>query len=162
MLNSLLGGHTSEALALVSTIDFLRYSPRKYIISEGDTLSARKATELEENMTKLKEVRRCGKYLPFTEPSLLKLKGSPTSYEILIVPRARRVHQPLVSTPPTAIWSLISILKYLIRVSFISKSSFADVLLLNGPGTCFILCIAVYILKVSIFLWIPCHSLWGD
>ena len=41
------GGHTSEALALVSSLDFTRYTPRKYIISEGDTLSARKAEELE-------------------------------------------------------------------------------------------------------------------
>ena len=27
--------------------------------------------------------------------------------------------------------------------------NFADILILNGPGTCFILCIAVYINKVS-------------
>ena len=42
------GGHTTEALALVSSLDFVRYTPRTYIISDGDTLSAQKARELEE------------------------------------------------------------------------------------------------------------------
>ena len=42
------GGHTTEALALVSGLDFTRYTPRTYIISDGDTLSAQKARELEE------------------------------------------------------------------------------------------------------------------
>ena len=42
------GGHTTEGLALVSGLDFARYTPRTYIISDGDTLSAQKAHELEE------------------------------------------------------------------------------------------------------------------
>jgi len=42
------GGHTTEALALVSALDFARYTPRTYIISDGDTLSAQKAREMEE------------------------------------------------------------------------------------------------------------------
>lgn len=42
-----LGGHTSEALALVSALDFSRYTPRTYLISEGDNLSLQKATLLE-------------------------------------------------------------------------------------------------------------------
>ncbi|THH07230.1 hypothetical protein EW145_g3527 [Phellinidium pouzarii] len=100
------GGHTSEALALVSTLDFLRYTPRKYI-----------------------------------------LVGSPVTYEILVVPRARRVHQSLITTPPTAAWSLITSLRHMLQAPLISRRSFADVLLLNGPGTCFVLCIAVYTLR---------------
>lgn len=42
------GGHTTEALALISALDFTRYTPRTYLISDGDTLSAQKARELEE------------------------------------------------------------------------------------------------------------------
>ncbi len=41
------GGHTSEALSLLSALDFNRYVPRIYIISEGDTLSMQKAVVLE-------------------------------------------------------------------------------------------------------------------
>lgn len=44
-----LGGHTSEALTLISALDFDRYSPRTYVISEGDSLSAQKAMSLESN-----------------------------------------------------------------------------------------------------------------
>ncbi|KAH8118986.1 glycosyltransferase family 1 protein [Phellopilus nigrolimitatus] len=124
------GGHTSEALALISTLDFIRYSPRKYIVSEGDSLSAQKVAELERELVRQKN-----------------LTGRPTAYEILIVPRARHVHQALMATPPTAIWSLISSLQQLMRIPLTAGEPFADVLLLNGPGTCCILCVAVYITR---------------
>ena len=42
------GGHSTEALALVSALNFSRYTPRTYIISDGDNLSSQKARELEE------------------------------------------------------------------------------------------------------------------
>lgn len=42
-----LGGHTTEALKLVSSLDFNRYTPRTYVVSEGDAFSARKALALE-------------------------------------------------------------------------------------------------------------------
>lgn len=43
----LIGGHTSEILTLASALDFSRYHPRVYIVSDGDTLSAQKAVDLE-------------------------------------------------------------------------------------------------------------------
>lgn len=46
-----LGGHTTEALALLSSIDFSRYTPRTYIVSDGDHLSAQKAAALESSKT---------------------------------------------------------------------------------------------------------------
>ncbi|KAJ7901898.1 oligosaccharide biosynthesis protein Alg14-like protein, partial [Mycena olivaceomarginata] len=117
-----LGGHTSEALALISALDFNRYSPRTYVISEGDSFSAQKARELESS----KETSTC-----------------PAQYTLLTIPRARRVHQSLVTTPPTALYSLLLCIYY---ITF-ARISFADVLILNGPGTCFVLCIAVYVNK---------------
>ena len=41
------GGHTSEALLLLSAIDFARYTPRSYIVSQEDTLSVQRAVEFE-------------------------------------------------------------------------------------------------------------------
>lgn len=78
----------------------------------------------------------------------------PAKYTILLIPRARRVRQPLVTTPPTAFLSLLSCI-YLVTLAqiplpFRNCRSFADILILNGPGTCFVLCIAVYVNKVSI------------
>ncbi|CAE6397301.1 unnamed protein product, partial [Rhizoctonia solani] len=115
------GGHSTEALALVSSLDFDRYSPRTYIISEGDTLSAKKAAALES----------------------LKKPGN-SDYRILTMPRARRVHQSLASTPLTALRSLIWTLQFMTVPAITSKKRFADVLLVNGPGTCVALVLVAY------------------
>ncbi|KAJ7178486.1 glycosyltransferase family 1 protein [Mycena crocata] len=121
------GGHTSEALTLISALDFARYSPRTYLISEGDSLSAQKASDLESS----KATTTC-----------------PARYAIVVIPRARRLHQPLITTPPTALYSLLSCIYHVtIAHSLCRQPSFADVLILNGPGTCFVLCIAVYVNK---------------
>ncbi|KAH8828041.1 UDP-N-acetylglucosamine transferase subunit ALG14 [Flagelloscypha sp. PMI_526] len=81
------GGHTTEALALLQTLDLDKYTPRTYIISEGDSLSADKARKFETSR----------------DPSS-------TSYTVITLPRARRVHQSLVSTPATALRSLVGLL----------------------------------------------------
>ncbi|KAJ7924876.1 glycosyltransferase family 1 protein [Mycena leptocephala] len=124
------GGHTSEALTLISALDFNCYSPRTYVISEGDSFSAQKAADLE---------------------SLKATSACPAKYTISLIPRARRVRQPLVTTPPTAFLSLLSCICLVtmaqIPLPFRNRRSFADILILNGPGTCFVLCIAVYVNK---------------
>ncbi|KAJ7462370.1 glycosyltransferase family 1 protein [Mycena galericulata] len=120
------GGHTSEALSLISALDFHRYSPRTYVISEGDTLSAQKAVDLE-----------LSKATTHLTPQ----------YTLLTIPRARNVHQPLLTTPPTAFYSLLSCIYHVTLTRILRRSSFADVLILNGPGTCFVLCVAVYLNK---------------
>lgn len=125
------GGHTSEALSLLSSLDFNRYTPRKYVVSEGDILSAEKAVSLE------------------TSKATSASSQPGTDYNILVIPRARRVHQSLFMTPPTALRSLLACVFHVSIAPLISSgpgiSSFADVLILNGPGTCFVLCIAVYL-----------------
>ncbi|KAF4598570.1 UDP-N-acetylglucosamine transferase subunit [Pleurotus pulmonarius] len=125
------GGHTSEALSLLSSLDFTRYTPRKYVVSEGDILSAEKAISLE------------------TSKSTGASPPSGTDYNILVIPRARRVHQSLFLTPPTALRSLLACVFHVSIAPLISSgpgsSSFADVLILNGPGTCFVLCVAVHL-----------------
>ncbi|KAI0093060.1 oligosaccharide biosynthesis protein Alg14-like protein [Irpex rosettiformis] len=116
------GGHTTEALTLLSSLDFARYSPRTYIVSCGDTLSAKKAVALE------------------------SLKASEIlAYSVITIPRARRVHQSLLTTPLTSMQSLATCVYHITLSPLITGVHFADVLLLNGPGTCVIVCIAVYI-----------------
>ncbi|KAG8679047.1 UDP-N-acetylglucosamine transferase subunit, partial [Ceratobasidium sp. 394] len=61
------------------------------------------------------------------------------------MPRARRVHQSLLTTPLTAMASLIWTIRVLTLPALRARRSFADVLLINGPGTCFILTLGVYI-----------------
>ncbi|KAN0129728.1 Oligosaccharide biosynthesis protein Alg14 like domain containing protein, partial [Lactarius tabidus] len=133
------GGHSSEALTLVSTLDFSRYAPRTYLVSEGDSLSATKATALE----RLKAA---------SEPSLDPIG----EYQILTIPRARRVHQNLLTLPFTVLRSLVVSFYYVTLAPRLLGESFkvdADVLLLNGPGTCFVLCVAAYINRVGDLLF---------
>ena len=67
------------------------------------------------------------------------------------MPRARRVHQPLWTTPPSVLVSLIACVRHTIRAALYPESAW-DVLILNGPGTCFSICTAVYFNRVSLLL----------
>jgi len=133
------GGHTSEALTLVSALDFSRYYPRTYIISEGDGLSAQKVRDLEASKSKTMKVH---------------IASAAPQYTLITIPRARRVHQSLLATPPTALYSLASCIYHVTILPLMQTriSPFAEVLLLNGPGTCLTLCIATYINR---FLGLP-------
>jgi len=124
------GGHTTEAITLVSSLDFERYSPRTYIIGEGDVLSAQKAVKLEE----------------------LRDHNGISQYRILTLPRARGVHQSFISTPPTFLKSLLYSFIHICVMPIIERRRFADVLILTGPGTCVPVCLVALI---SRFLALP-------
>ncbi|KAH9985995.1 oligosaccharide biosynthesis protein Alg14 like-domain-containing protein [Russula compacta] len=136
------GGHSSEALSLVSALDFSRYTPRTYLVSEGDTLSEQKAVALEQLKT--------------ASASSLN-SGVPIGrYQILTIPRTRRVHQSILTVPFTAPRSLLAAVFHVTLAPWLSGDSTFDVLLLNGPGTCFVLCVAAY---VNRFLGLPSPKL---
>lgn len=126
------GGHTSEALKLASALDFGRYSPRTYIVSEGDTFSAQKALALE-------HIKAADRAFSDDRPQ----------YKLLFIPRARRVHQSLLSTPPHAVKSLLACMRFVSVRPLFKKGAFrqpfVDLLILNGPGTCVILCAAIFL-----------------
>ncbi|KAI9507433.1 glycosyltransferase family 1 protein [Russula earlei] len=119
-----IGGHSSEALSLVSALDFSRYGPRTYLISDGDSLSEQKACH----------------------------GASTGGYQILTIPRARRVHQGILTVPFTALRSLLGAMYHVTLAPRLFGDSTFDVLLLNGPGTCVVLCVAVYLNR---FLGLP-------
>lgn len=89
--------------------------------------------------------------MPSLQGLSLKAQG-PAQYSLLTIPRARRVRQSLLTTPSTALVSLLSCVYHItvahLSLPFRNRPPFADVLILNGPGTCFTLCIAVYVNKV--------------
>ncbi|KAF5317209.1 hypothetical protein D9611_003823 [Ephemerocybe angulata] len=158
------GGHTSELLAMISGLDFHRYQPRIYYVSEGDTLSANKAIALEKSKasaggsTQVHETSS-----PSSATAFVPERSSSTSesedvlpYTIVVIPRARRVHQSLLTTPATALvslfWcqyhvSLSSVFRPKTNPSKPTRDEATSVLILNGPGTCLTLCLAVYVNK---------------
>ncbi|UKZ56105.1 hypothetical protein TrVGV298_009933 [Trichoderma virens] len=78
------GGHTKEMLMMMDDgfCDFSHFH-RRYLISSGDSMSENHLHDYEESLASLCKSR----------------ETSPGTYDKRIVTRARRVHQPLWSTP---------------------------------------------------------------
>jgi beta-1,4-N-acetylglucosaminyltransferase len=103
---------------LLASLPMSRYRRRTYIISSGDAHSATLAKVFESKM-------------------------SPTNdqFHIVDIPRARRVHQPLLTSPLTSLRCLIVCLSSIARLD-------AEIVLLNGPGSCVPFCFAVFLFRV--------------
>lgn len=155
------GGHTTELIRLLSALPADRYTPRTYLISSGDRFSADKARAHEASLSA-------------SSPS----SSSPESerdddeYEIITLPRARAVHQSFWTTPFSlarslaACFKLIALDPIVLRRTYKQGAAhrkqdeksarvFADLILMNGPGTCVPVVLAVYILRVSALCFSP-------
>ncbi|WVQ77990.1 hypothetical protein IAT38_000071 [Cryptococcus sp. DSM 104549] len=123
------GGHTSEMKALLSTLDFDRYQPRTYIHCHGDTLSLIAVADLE--LANRTHVRA-------------------DMYDLLPLPRARQVAQPPLSTLFSAMKTVFVAVCHLFILPLLRHPStpFADLLLINGPGTCVVLVLVSWIRRI--------------
>lgn len=155
------GGHTAEMLALLADLDPNLYNRRTYVISAGDDFSAIQAISFEQELTTLHPRNQTTPSLippPLlfqTTPehqqqqqqqqqSALPPPPPPTSYYSLhFVPRARKIHQPLLTTPFSSLRCLIASI-FLLH----SLPSYPDLILLNGPATSTILLFSALILRV--------------
>ncbi|OGE57634.1 hypothetical protein PENARI_c001G09823 [Penicillium arizonense] len=112
------GGHTAEMFYMLSRMDMKRYTYRTYVVSSGDNFSAGKAKEFETE-------RAC----------------SDNNYNIVTVPRARRVHQSYLTAPITTLqcfWACLTILCGLHPDQQLPEqygSPYPDLILTNGPAT---------------------------
>ncbi|KAI9754283.1 MAG: UDP-N-acetylglucosamine transferase subunit [Lichina confinis] len=149
------GGHTAEMLALLRNLDTRAYTHRSYVVSEGDDFSAGKAAQFEASLAASPGPKKVdgdgGTRLP-SQPG--------RHYDIAVVPRARKIHQSLLTTPVSATWCLIACFRALYapagspasRGSPASAGSpastlqYPDLILTNGPGT------AVCVVYASVML----------
>ncbi|KAL1919927.1 uncharacterized protein VTP21DRAFT_1859 [Calcarisporiella thermophila] len=106
-------------LQLVSGLNMQRYTPRIYVVSQDDHLSAAKAREFEH--------------------SLGSMYGR--DYLIRHILRARQVGQPWLTTP----WSVLQCMLSAVRIVLGDRP---DVLICNGPGSCVPLCVLAYIPRI--------------
>ena len=129
------GGHTAEMLSMLSNPYFppQDWTHRTYVISEGDAFSAGKAVEFEEELDAI-----CG----------ASMKGKEHSYSIHTIPRARRIHQSLVTTPYTSLQCLLSSI-FLLRSHPKGKP---DLIFTNGPATALLVVVASLVLSYFSFL----------
>lgn len=133
------------------------YAQRTYLVSSGDSFSARKAAEFEHEFFASKSdedtvqsPRRVITMASGTKPS--SLQGG---YTIIIIPRARKVHQSFITAPFSTLHCLWECLRVLqgrhpdqVLASLVQQRppSSPNLVLTNGPG------IAVCIIAAARFL----------
>ncbi|KAI9761170.1 MAG: hypothetical protein M4579_001217 [Chaenotheca gracillima] len=138
------GGHTSEMIAMLRRLDTSLYMQRSYVVSEGDDFSARVAASFENSIAHHKGVGPGGdaegdnRALPALEV-----------FDISVVPRARKIHQPLLTTPVSALRCLLACFKILAHPSTSSSMGpeYPDLILTNGPGTAVCVVLACLVTK---------------
>ena len=137
------GGHSGEMVSLLRDIDPKRYKHRTYVMSSGDDISAGKAEQAERTIQ--------SKHSKRSEPSRPGEMDDVTGiWDLRIVPRAREIHQPLYTTPLSAIRCLFGCLKVLNEIWATSKVvpfEYPDVIITNGPATAVMFILAAVILK---------------
>ncbi|KAK6584061.1 hypothetical protein PZA11_003791 [Diplocarpon coronariae] len=137
------GGHTAEMMSLLRDTDPRRYIHRTYIISSGDSLSAGKASDIERiiqsKRRRTQEPTQAGEMDPVTGV-----------WDVKVVPRARRIHQPLWTAPFSSMWCFIGCLQALREMAQASKATpfeYPDVVITNGPATAVMVILAATSLK---------------
>lgn len=141
------GGHTAEMISILRRLplDPMLYTYRTYVVSSGDSFSTGKALEFEEQLART------------WRQKTLKIG----SYNVITIPRARRVHQSFLTAPVSTIQSLLSCLQVLRGTHAAQKSSssiqpgYPDLILTNGPATAFCVILAAKILRLWSAIFSP-------
>lgn len=135
------GGHTAEILAALQKLDTEKFTHRSYVVSSGDAFSALKAKEYEHG---LKDRARA-------------VKADYGGYDIAVVPRARKIHQSLLTAPWSSLQCLASCFSVLrapdMRTMSESQTAqkvpfYPDLIISNGPGTAVIVILASVIMRI--------------
>lgn len=134
-------------------LDWRDYTHRTWVVSSGDTVSASRAAEVEEEFAAYYASSSTPSSHPSTSDNAYEKDiGKVGSYDIHTVPRARRIHQSLLTTPLTSLSCLGSCLRLLCFPATSSSSGrphdLPDLILLNGPATATILVFASTLLKL--------------
>ena len=110
------GGHTSEMISLLTTLghEYLnkRFSRRTYMVTSGDHFSIERARSFE-----------------------AQSQTSNVRWSVNVVHRARKVHQPIYTTPASAFRCYLDCVRIMARDP-------PDLVFLNGPGTAVVVVLA--------------------
>lgn len=129
-------------LSLLEDLDTTSYTHRTYIISSGDDFSARKAVDFEEKLATLS-----GSDKPDEKAATNAI--IPSSYSLHFVPRARKVHQSLLTAPLSSLQCFIACILFLNSSppSPAYRNNYPDLILINGPATSVLVLLAALILR---------------
>ena len=148
------GGHTTEMLYMLEDIDLAKFTHRTYIISSGDSFSFTKAKEFEENKRRKKKIpkdliQKADKRQLFTiskDEDLFTRIEDLKNFDLQVVPRARFVHQSLLTAPFSAVRCLVACTQLLNRINN-NQRKYPDLILTNGPGTAVMVVLAALLLR---------------
>ncbi|XP_039065052.1 UDP-N-acetylglucosamine transferase subunit ALG14-like isoform X2 [Hibiscus syriacus] len=121
------GGHTAEMINLLLVLQKDRFTPRFFIAAATDNMSIQKARVLESSWADSSGV-----------------KG--ISAEFMQIYRSREVGQSYITSVWTTLVAMVHALWLMIKIR-------PQVVLCNGPGTCFPLCVIAFIFKVIGIRW---------
>ena len=145
---------------MLRDLDASTYTHRSYVISAGDSFSAGKATEFEKRLAlsspqgQERTQDLLGHQGGMKEKKALKWSSKDfdtaalIGYSIHTVPRARQIHQSLLTTPLSCLRCLVSSLRLLAS----HPHGKPDLILTNGPATALIVILASLVLEYFSFL----------
>ena len=138
------GGHTAEMMSLLRDVDPTRWIHRTYIVSSGDSFSACKALDIE---TRIQSKHTQSSNGPTHAGEIDPVTGT---WDVKVVPRARKIHQPLYTTPLSSLWCLFNCMEVMMdaaRTSRVAQDEYPDIVITNGPATAVMVILASMILK---------------
>ncbi|KAF2273242.1 oligosaccharide biosynthesis protein Alg14 like protein [Westerdykella ornata] len=163
------GGHTHEMFYLLRDLDTRKYTHRTYVVSSGDAFSAGRAVEFEREL-EARELER-EKNATAQDPSSTNTASrkleeeakpactGPSHYNLVTLPRARRVHQTLLTSPITSLYTLLCSFPPLLSSPPLlpgqppqnpyeaAAADLPDLIITNGPATGVIVVLASLILR---------------
>ena len=141
------GGHTAEMIAMleraVNERDEARrlvwkdYIYRTWVTGIGDSISAQRAKEFEDRAHS-RFVNENANGTTDKDDSILQM-----GYEIVDVPRARKIHQSIFTAPVSCARCMLLCASVLLR----RDQDFPDLILCNGPATATILILTSILLR---------------
>lgn len=167
------GGHTHEMFYLLRDLDTRKYTHRTYVVSSGDAFSAQRAVGFEKSLEDREKQNMKDKA---KEPNVqITLNGhsrsksmatvqrqactGPEHYDVAYLPRARRIHQSLLTTPFSSLYTLVKSFSILLGAPSLlpnqppqtahehSRADLPDLVITNGPATAVIVILASLILR---------------
>lgn len=135
-------------LSLLADLDPNAYTHRTYIISSGDDFSASRAVEFEKSLVSSSAWKTSA--ITSNQAQARSTTPSPP-YSLHFVPRARKIHQSLLTAPFSSFQCFVACMFSLHpapeSASSPSPPGYPDLILLNGPATSVIVLLAALFLR---------------
>jgi beta-1,4-N-acetylglucosaminyltransferase len=162
------GGHTHEMFQLLRDLDTRKWTHRTYVVSGGDAFSAQRAAEFEAELERRARLEERNRDVQRADGGNRPHCVGPEHYNIATIPRARSIHQSLLTTPITALSTLFHALRPLLTTPPLlpneppqtpyehAARDLPALILANGPATAVIVILASLILRF--FNWRGANS----